>query len=87
MADLQRRGHAVALTSTEVTAAIASNHVGCISVAYFEWSSPGRLHRVLPWTRICRLADAKASAEVIKEKGDTGFAGGGAGHRFPPPLT
>ena len=78
-ADLQRKGHAAALTSPEIVAAIARNHLGCISVAYFEWSSPGRIRIVLPWTSICRLEDAEAAALVISENGDTGFRRRGRG--------
>ncbi|MCA1443199.1 DUF1194 domain-containing protein [Ensifer sp. IC4062] len=78
-ADLQRDGHAAALTSPEVIEAIASIHLGCISVTYFEWSSPGRLCTVLPWTRICGREDAEAAAFVIQEKGDTGFGRRGRG--------
>ncbi|MET4687231.1 hypothetical protein ABIA24_001725 [Sinorhizobium fredii] len=73
VADMQRNGHAAALTSPDVIDAIAGNHLGCISITYFEWSSPGRLRMVLPWTRICGLADAEAAALVIRKKGDTGF--------------
>ncbi|MEK1855250.1 MAG: DUF1194 domain-containing protein [Phyllobacterium sp.] len=40
-ADLQRKGHAAALTSPEIVAAIAGNYLGCISIAYFEWASRG----------------------------------------------
>ena len=72
IADLQREGHAAALTSPEIIAAITRNYVGCISVAYFEWSSPGHTRIVLPWTNICGLEDAKAAASVISKKGDTG---------------
>jgi hypothetical protein len=73
IADLQREGHAAALTSPEIIAAIARNYVGCISVAYFEWSSPGHARTVLPWTNICGLEDARAAASVISKKGDTGI--------------
>jgi hypothetical protein len=73
-ADLQRKGHAAALTSPEIVAAIARNYFGCIGVAYIEWSSPGRGRIVLPWTRICGLEDAKAAARAISEKGDTGIS-------------
>lgn len=73
-ADLQRRGHAAALTSPQVTAAIAGNYLGCIAVTYFEWSSPGRSRIVLPWTRICDLADAEAAARAISDKGFSGFS-------------
>jgi Protein of unknown function (DUF1194) len=79
LADLQREGHAAALTSPEIVAAIARNHLGCISVAYFEWSSPGRVQNVLPWTSICGPEDAKAAALVIRDKGDTGFSRRGRG--------
>lgn len=78
-ADLQRKGHAAALTSPEIVAAIARNHLGCIGVAYFEWSSPGRVQNVLPWTSICTLEDAEAAARAISEKGDTGFSRRGRG--------
>ncbi|MCA1494143.1 DUF1194 domain-containing protein [Sinorhizobium alkalisoli] len=78
-ADLQRKGHAAALTSTEVVAAIAGNHLGCISIAYIEWASPGRIRTVLPWTSICTLEDAEAAALVINERGDTGFSRSGRG--------
>jgi Protein of unknown function (DUF1194) len=78
-ADLQREGHAAALTSPEIISAIARNYLGCISVAYFEWSSPGRTRIVLPWTNICGLEDAKAAAMVISDKGDTGFSRRGRG--------
>ncbi|MER9657575.1 DUF1194 domain-containing protein [Mesorhizobium sp. M0152] len=72
IADLQREGHAAALTSPEIIAAITRNYVGCISVTYFEWSSPGQTRVVLPWTSICGLEDAKAAASVIIKRGDTG---------------
>jgi hypothetical protein len=71
-ADLQREGHAAAITSPEIIAAIARNHVGCISIVYFEWSSSGRMRKVLPWTSVCGLEDAEAAASVIRKKGDTG---------------
>lgn len=79
LADLQREGHAAALTSPEIVSAIARNYLGCISVAYFEWSSPGRGQNVLPWTRICGPEDAEAAALVIRDKGDTGFSRRGRG--------
>lgn len=72
IADMQREGHAAALTSPEIIAAITRNYVGCISVTYFEWSSPGHTRIVLPWTSICGLEDAKAAASVISKRGDTG---------------
>ncbi|WP_246673598.1 DUF1194 domain-containing protein [Mesorhizobium sp. B2-4-14] len=79
IADLQREGHAAALTSPEIMAAISQNYVRCIGIAYFEWSSPGQTRTVLPWTRICGLEDAKAAAAVIRTKGDTGYRRRGRG--------
>lgn len=73
IADLQRKGHAAALTAPEVISAITNNYLGCISIVYFEWSSPGRTKVVLPWTKICGLQDAEAAARIISEKGSTGF--------------
>jgi hypothetical protein len=72
-ADLQRIGHATALTSPDVISAITGNYLGCISIVYFEWSSPGRTRVVLPWTIICGLEDAEAAARIISEEGSTGF--------------
>ncbi|KUM25804.1 hypothetical protein AU467_24780 [Mesorhizobium loti] len=79
IADMQREGHAAALTSPEIIRAISQNYLGCIGVAYFEWSSPGYTRTVLPWTRICGLEDAKAAASVIRSKGDTGYIRRGRG--------
>jgi hypothetical protein len=73
-ADLQREGHAAALTSPDIITAISQNYFGCISVTYFEWSSPGHIRPVLPWTSICGLEDAKAAALVIRKKGDNGYS-------------
>jgi hypothetical protein len=74
IADLQREGHAAALTSPQIITAISQNYFGCIGVAYFEWSSPGHIRTVLPWTSICGLEDAKVAASVISKNGDTGYA-------------
>ena len=78
-AALQRKGHAAALTSPDILAAITNNQFGCISIAYFEWASPGQIRIVLPWTDICGLQDAKAAALVISERGDTGVSRKGRG--------
>jgi hypothetical protein len=80
-ADLQREGHALALRSPQVIAAIAGNHFGCIAIAYFEWSSPEEmrtvspLRTVLPWTGVCGAEDALAAARTISERGDRGYGG------------
>lgn len=79
IADLQREGHAAALTSPEIISAISRNYLGCIGVIYFEWSSPGHTRTVLPWTRICGPKDAEAAAAAISRKGDTGYHRRGRG--------
>jgi Protein of unknown function (DUF1194) len=81
-ADLQREGHAEAICSPDVIAAIARNHIGCVGVTYFEWSSHGYLRMVLPWTRVCGLGDGKAVASVILERGRTGKGYGGTSISF-----
>lgn len=70
-AKVQRDGHAEALVSPQVIAAIKSNYRGCIAVSYFEWSSPGSTRTVVPWTKVCNLADAQGVAEIIGNRGFT----------------
>jgi hypothetical protein len=72
-ANLQREGHAAALHSPEILAAIARNRIGCIAITYFEWSSPGHLRSIVPWRTICGSRDAKVVAAAITTKGSTGF--------------
>lgn len=72
-ADLQRNGHAAALTSPEILEALSGNSRGCIAISYFEWASPQSIRSVLPWTRICGPKDAEAAAGFIRSKGDRGF--------------
>ncbi|KQZ78170.1 hypothetical protein ASD64_12510 [Mesorhizobium sp. Root157] len=72
-ADLQREGHAAAISSPEVVAAITGNRTGCIAVAYVEWASSGDARSVVPWTSVCGLGDAQAVASVIRREGDRGF--------------
>ncbi|WP_214473583.1 DUF1194 domain-containing protein [Mesorhizobium sp. dw_380] len=70
---MMRDGHAEALYAPEVIAAIMGNQLGCIGVTYFEWSSHGHLHLVLPWTRVCGVSDGKAAASVILKNGQRGY--------------
>jgi hypothetical protein len=72
LADLQRIGHAEALRSAEVGQAIARGARGCIAVTYVEWSVPGWLRTVLPWTQLCRDGDREAAAAQILEQGRSG---------------
>lgn len=78
-ADLQRQGHAEALRSADVAAAIAGGMTGCIATTYVEWSVPGWLRTVLPWTKICRDEDSASAAAEILAHGDTGFERRGRG--------
>ncbi|WP_406871902.1 DUF1194 domain-containing protein [Aminobacter sp. P9b] len=72
-ADLQREGHAAAISSPEVVAAITRNSNGCISVTYVEWASSGHARSVVPWTSVCGLKDAQAVASIIRKEGDRGL--------------
>lgn len=76
-ADRQRYGHVEALRSREVQSAIHRGVVGCIAIAYVEWSSVGRLRTVLPWRRICGRDDAMEAAAFIA--GHTGAEPSGRG--------
>ena len=76
-AKLQREGHAAALNSPQIIAAIARNRIGCIGIVYFEWSSRGHSTNVLPWTTVCGPSEAQAAAAIIREKGDIGNGLGG----------
>lgn len=78
-ADLQRQGHAEALRSTEVAAAIAGGATGCIAITYVEWSVPGWLRTVLPWTKICSDEDRENAAAEILARGDNGLERRGRG--------
>lgn len=71
-ADLQRFGHVEALRSREVQSAIRRGAIGCIAIAYIEWSSVGRLRTVMPWKRICGRDDALEAAAFIGGHGETG---------------
>lgn len=48
----QRQGYVAALTDPAVIAAIASNELGRIAIAYVEWSGPDEQHQLLEWTLI-----------------------------------
>ncbi len=74
-ADQQRYGHAEALRSREVQAAIRRGIAGCIAVVYVEWSSVGALRTVMPWKRICGRDEALEAAHFIAGHGDTGMGG------------
>lgn len=70
---MQREGHADALSSPETIAAIKINPAGCIAVTYFEWSGPGQLRTIVPWSIICNAGDAEPVAAEIREHGYQGI--------------
>ncbi|OJU51914.1 MAG: hypothetical protein BGO03_05290 [Mesorhizobium sp. 61-13] len=70
---MQREGHAEALSSPETMAAIEINPIGCIAVTYFEWSGPGELRTIVPWSTICNAGDAKPIASAIRRHGYQGM--------------
>lgn len=72
LADLQRDGHADAIRSPEVVAAIESQPNGCIAVLYLEWSGLQNKKVLLPWTLICNASDAGNVADAIALKGHRG---------------
>lgn len=78
-ADRQRYGHVEALRSREVQSAIRRGAIGCIAIAYVEWSSVGRLRTVMPWKRICGRDDALDAAALIDGQGDVGVERRGRG--------
>ncbi|AMS42482.1 DUF1194 domain-containing protein [Aminobacter aminovorans] len=66
---LQREGHAAAIASQAVLAAITRTRTGCVAITYIEWSSYGQKRSVVPWTHICGAEDAHAVASVIRNGG------------------
>lgn len=70
---LQREGHAAAISSQTVLAAVSRTRTGCIAITYVEWSSYGQMRSVVPWTNICGAEDAHTVASVIRNDGDRGL--------------
>jgi len=71
-ADRQRHGHVEALRSREVQSAIRRGAIGCIAIAYVEWSSVGQLRTVMPWKRICGRDEALGAAALLSGSGAAG---------------
>lgn len=71
-AKLQRDGHAMAIVEPAVIAAISRGPKGCIAVTYIEWASRGQTRSILPWRRICGMADALAVAGAIRRLASDG---------------
>ncbi|MEO0401708.1 MAG: DUF1194 domain-containing protein [Pseudomonadota bacterium] len=63
--EVQRKGYAAALTSTEVQNAIASGLLGRIAVTYVEWAGADSQRVIVPWTIVQTPQDADAVAARI----------------------
>lgn len=64
---IQRRGYAEALRSSEVVNAIEGGLIGTIAVTYVEWAGAQSQRVVVPWTRISGRPDAEKIARIIEE--------------------
>ncbi|MGF7006270.1 DUF1194 domain-containing protein [Aminobacter sp. BE322] len=73
-AEMQREGHAEAISSQAVLSAIARTHAGCVAITYVEWSSYGQMRSVVPWTKVCGTEEAQAVASAIRKGGDRGLS-------------
>jgi hypothetical protein len=66
--EIQRRGYAEALASSEVAGAIRRGYLGRIALIYVEWAGARDQRVILPWTLIAGEADAAAfSAKLTAE--------------------
>ncbi len=65
-ARLQRQGYAEALRHPIVHKAIAGGPLGCIGLAYLEWSGTDHQRLLAPWTRLAGAEDAYALADRIE---------------------
>lgn len=68
--EIQRRGYAAALASSDVQNAIAGGLLGRIAVTYVEWAGMGSQRVVVPWTMIQTQADADRVASQITAQFD-----------------
>ena len=60
--EIQRRGYAEALTSSEVLSAIRSGALGQTAITYVEWAGERLQQVVVDWTLVRGRADAEAFA-------------------------
>lgn len=63
--EIQRRGYAEALGSTEVIRAIEGGLLGRIALTYVEWAGDGSQRVIVPWTEIATEQQAQAVAAQI----------------------
>ncbi|WP_299962330.1 DUF1194 domain-containing protein [uncultured Roseobacter sp.] len=71
--EIQRRGYAEAITSTQVIEAIQSGMLGRIAVTYVEWAGSGSQRVVVPWTEVASAEDAAIVARGITNRFETGM--------------
>jgi hypothetical protein len=75
---LQREGYIRALTDPKVLDAIGRGKLGAIAITLFEWSGPGFVNEIVPWTRIAGEGEARQTAAVIAAEPRQIFGGGTA---------
>jgi Protein of unknown function (DUF1194) len=63
--EIQRRGYASALTSSEVQAAISAGLLGRIAITYVEWAGDYSQRIIVPWTILQSPQDARSVARRI----------------------
>lgn len=71
--EIQRRGYAAALSSTEVQNALKGGMLGRIAITYVEWAGAGHQRVIVPWTMIETQADADDVARRITANFDEGM--------------
>ncbi|WP_223423294.1 DUF1194 domain-containing protein [Tateyamaria pelophila] len=71
--EIQRRGYAAALSSTEVQNALSGGMLGRIAITYVEWAGAGSQRIIVPWTMIQSQADADRVARQITARFDDGL--------------
>ncbi|QBF31396.1 DUF1194 domain-containing protein [Thalassococcus sp. S3] len=63
--EIQRRGYAEALQSSEVMAAIQNGLIGNIAITYVEWAGAYSQQVIVPWTKVATPEDAARVASRI----------------------
>ena len=63
--EIQRRGYAAALQSSEVQAAITGGLLGRVAITYVEWAGSYDQREIVPWTLIATPEDARHVANQI----------------------
>lgn len=68
--EIQRRGYAEAISSSEVQSAIGGGMIGRIAVTYMEWAGRDLQNVVVPWTMIDSPEQARAFADALTARFD-----------------